>query len=99
MPGITTPSPGAQAWGGVARYDSTMKGRTIVSLISLLVGWLLGIATAVVVPELRYQWQTISGSAIGRLNLQDAINNGWTVVRVDHDPSLITLERPRLRLP
>ncbi len=78
-----------------------MRRRTA---IPLLIGWLLGIGTALAVPDLRYQRQTIltaepaaGGRPRGAERLRQATNDGWTIVRQDGDS--VTIERPRLRLP
>ena len=54
------------------------------ALAALLVGWLLGIATAFAIPTLVYQRQSVEGVGPGGLaRLRAAIEDGWVVVRTD----------------
>jgi hypothetical protein len=61
----------------------------------LIVGWLLGLLTAFVLPAVSTERQTIVGGPTGRLaSLADA---GWIVVRTDtvSGVPVVQLERPR----
>jgi hypothetical protein len=64
----------------------------------LLIGWLLGIATAFVVPSLVWQRQSIpAGQTTEMDQVRRALADGWVVIRVDG--VVYTLERPRFRIP
>jgi hypothetical protein len=68
------------------------------TVAALLIGWLLGIATAFAVPTLVYQRQSIvSAGQDGPATLTRAIADGWIVTR--QDGAIWTLERPRFRIP
>ena len=69
--------------------------RTTVA--ALLIGWLLGIATAFAVPTLVYQRQSLYAVTPASGELRSAVNDGWIVVRKDE--WIYTLERPRFRIP
>ena len=67
------------------------------ALVALVVGWLLGIATAFAIPTLVYQRQSVYAATPGSIDIRSEIEDGWYVVRADD--RIYTLERPRLRLP
>ena len=66
-----------------------MRRRTA---IALLIGWLLGIGTSLVVPDLIVQRRTILSD-----QMEEYTRDGWYVIR--RDAGVWTVERPRLRLP
>jgi hypothetical protein len=69
-------------------------------LVYLALGWLLGIGTALVTPTLTAQRQTLlvqPGHLDQEAQFEQALKNGWYVVRVDG--FLYTVERSRIRIP
>jgi hypothetical protein len=62
------------------------------ALALLLVGWLLGLATAIVVPAVRTERRTVDLHEVTPL-----VRDGWVVTRAGPSP-LVTLERSRIRL-
>ena len=66
-----------------------MSRRTIAALV---IGWLLGLGTAAITPDLIVQRRTVTG-----FQLDAHIRDGWYVIR--RDENAWTIERPRLRLP
>lgn len=67
----------------------------------LLAGWLLGVLTACVVgdaaPSLLYERRLLFGFRTTDTRLRELLSDGWVVVRSDE--GILTVERPRLRLP
>jgi hypothetical protein len=74
-----------------------MRAMSRRTLAALVFGWLLGIMTALMTPTLVYQQQSIRMVPGEAAQLDEAIASGWYVTRRD-DP-IVTLERPRFRLP
>jgi hypothetical protein len=75
--------------------------------LALLAGWLMGIVTAVVWPELstertmlvsRPNQETLGGEPVDVRSLRSYAGDGWIVVRSSPGYYYV-LERPRLRLP
>lgn len=84
-----------------------MRAMSRRTLAALIVGWLLGIVTALATPGLVWQRQSLvvvwprgtSGGAGGDKLIQ-AIEQGWIVTHHGgQDYAVYTLERPRIRLP
>ena len=76
--------------------------------LGLLLGWLLGIGTALAAPDLMYERQTIvvRVGLTGDRQLQVAtVQERWEIIRVDRLEGNVTemifyhLRRPRFRLP
>ena len=67
----------------------------------LLTGWLLGVLTAFAVgyaaPSLLYERRLLFGFQTTDTRLRELLSDGWIVVR--SDKGILTVERPRLRLP
>ena len=67
----------------------------------LLAGWLLGVVTAFAVghaaPSLLYEQRVLFGFRTTDARVRELIADGWVVVRSDE--GVLTVERPRLRLP
>ncbi len=71
------------------------------ALLLLLAGWLLGVVTAIAVgesaPSLLYEQRVLFGFHTTDTRVRELLSNGWVVVRSDE--GVLTVERPRLRLP
>ena len=59
-----------------------------------MIGWLLGIATAIAALDVISERRTVLEHDAAPL-----IRDGWRIVRADMGGLFVTLERPRLRLP
>jgi hypothetical protein len=68
--------------------------RIAKTLAILAIGWLIGVGTTAVAPELVSQRRTALPPEARRL-----ISDGWYVVRTDLEGAFVTLERRRFRLP
>src|SRR3954469_6137221 len=67
-------------------------------LVPLVVGWLLGLLTAFVWPDLTAEHRTLVVSTLtDRASLRDLTETGWRVVRTDTAGStpIVQVERPR----
>ena len=71
------------------------------TLAALAFGWLLGIVTAMVIPGLVWQRQTIGieRQINGQPQYRALMEDGWYLVRTEDEYRLVTLERLRLRIP
>src|SRR3954451_1705714 len=81
------------SYSSLRRSADDRMSRRAVGL--LLLGWVLGLVTAFVLPPISTQRQTIVGGPTGRLaSLADA---GWVVMRTDTvgGTPVAQLERPR----
>jgi hypothetical protein len=71
------------------------------AVLLLLAGWLLGVVTAFAVgnaaPSLLYQQRVLYGFHTTDTRLRELLSDGWVVVR--SDAGILTVQRPRLRLP
>ena len=71
------------------------------ALLLLLAGWLLGVVTALAVgsaaPSLLYERRVLFGFRMTDTRVRELLADGWVVVRSDE--GVMTVERPRLRLP